>query len=277
MLELPIMDCYATSRVNKRWREVWQDDYFWFLKVKHDYPELYLPYKNSQFKRIYKSEFRRQKLRADFKFGGSFESEPRLEHSENVDILVQNDDLIAARMAAILSNLAGFRIWNDEDEVVLYGIYADKYYFKIYGTDHDLTYVLDKDLTSYCFKEDLLELVNLTEPCYCGSELGYYTWKHISEYFNMSVRQFGPYDAFKHRHDHVETICLLEGDEKYIKRRWVLMDRTYTVNGGTQIEGTHFGRSFILYPEVNKIMLKVEPLLSNRLIDELKYILETLW
>lgn len=276
MLGLPIMSCYAMARVNKRWCEVWQDDYFWFLKVKHDYPELYLPYKNSQFKYVYRSELRRQELLAKFKFGGSFESEPRLDQSENTGVWTQNDDLTTCRLVAILSKLAGYRIW-DEDDVVLYGIYDDKYFFKIYGTEFDLEYVYNKDANIRHFEDELKELVNLTEPCYCGSEIGDEIWTHLDEYFNLTAATpLWPYDSFKRRHENFETICLLEGEEEDIKDRFQLLDSTSAGEGGTHIIGTHFGRNFSIYREKNKIMLNVEPLLSTRLIDDLKNILLTL-
>lgn len=276
MVILPIGTCSVLSQANKKWHEVWRDDYFWFLKIRQDYPELFLPYKNSQFQLIYQNEFMRQILKADFKFGGGVELEHRLELSEYIGVLVRDDEFLVSRVASILTTLTGHKIWDEYAEIILYGVYDGQYIFKIYGTLTEIAYVFDKDCNPCGFRDALKKLISLTEPTYYDGAVNTFRWTHIDEYLNMNAIPPAPHFAFRHRHEQFETFCLLEGDKEYIQETWDTLTYSSAVEGETQVEGIYYGRNFILCPEQNKILLKIEPLLSYQLLEDLTNTLKKL-
>lgn len=270
------------SKVTKKWYEVWQDDYFWLLKIKTDYPELIIPYKNSQFHRIYRHEYRRRNLLALFKFGVTDECEKALKKNVCVGRLAYDDEFDAERKVAILTTLTGHTIWSDTEnekgyDITLYGMYKGVYPFKVTGSTENLEYVFSQVAMSIWFQQSLDELINLTEPSYYDGGIGDHIWTHVDEYFGMNRIPLVPHRAFKPRQENLETICLLEGNEEYATDRWLTIACRAGTNGHLPIEGIYYGRNIVIYKEGNKIWLKVEPLMSNRLVEDLKNTLKTLY
>ena len=75
-LKLSFDSIIQLSGTNKVWYKTHLESNFWILKVSQDFPERKLPYKNSDFKRIYHTELRWQVLLDKF----DFDSKPDLEY-----------------------------------------------------------------------------------------------------------------------------------------------------------------------------------------------------
>ena len=267
-LQLPFESLIQLLYVNKAWYKIHQESHFWLSKVNQDFPKLIIPYKNSNFKRLYQTELRREILRTTFKFVPDPDwcyGIPWFGPSEDLNTSLLND-MAFERIVSILSGIVGCNIC-EKTEISLYGNY-EGYWFEIFNTS-SIRYWLDKSVEWDIiedFEKDLVELINISTPNFETNEGC--KWSLADEYFGQS--KYLAYQEFKL--DPPDIICLITGSVDDVADQWtrfLLQTRPKKLNL-TMVMGTYYGREFYVHNnDRGTIQLHVEPLLSNKLISDL--------
>lgn len=259
--------------VNKYWYRIGQDNYFWQLKIKYDFPELHLPYKYSNFRGIYWSECQRLRLLDKFIFvlklpNPGFNED--LNEGQFSDLLRLSDNIFNSkeglRITSILSGIVNCNIYNNK---IIYGYY-DGYRFSIEVGKYAIYYGFEWSFYMHNplkhpteFGEDLSKLINLSLPKFSDE------WNICDEYFNQYENLLNPYVSFISQ----PTTKIILYKDNNLDDIWNKFLQKVHKNS-KKIIGKYYGRIFyIIYDGSSEIYLLVEPLMDNTLINELKNIL----
>ena len=282
-LNLSLSELIKFLKTCKKYYDVWIDSRFWGLKLKRDYPYLYVPYIDSDLKRVYAKETRRLELKNKFIFVEKLDDLGLNERAQNVLYSehegeygrAQNNLLHTTldRVVAILYGLAGHEIWK-EYLVDVYGYYGeDRQVFQIHRIEDYLGVWFEKGFDKHdIFMKDLEELINSSMPKYfIGSKIKYHTlkWEIQDEYFKRcsAINSLIPYQEHTGMAKK-QLICILEAFEEIILFHWMKLQSL--IERKTEIIGNYYGRDFKLYHNKNKIYLLVEPLTSDKFVNELR-------
>ena len=294
---VPINSLKYLFCVNKYWSIVGQDSYFWYLKIKYDFPSLFLPYKISNFKNIYYMEHRRYQLLDKFEFVQSFPPANFGEHFDGgslFDIFDRENELLSYndknRTSAILAGMVEWNIYNDEG-IVLYG-YHNGCKFSISIKD-EISYEFewccsDNSMDKCKFARDFLELINYSLPKFSPR------WTCHNEYFDQIndplLNSYKSYELepakkiiiFKRNDCNDIWIKFLTKFEKKTKKVkgdcygkiFYLIYKELDDIYYKKVKGNYYGRTFYLvYNGLDEIYLLIDDLLNDQIVDELREIL----
>ena len=183
LIYMDIKTLASMIQVNSKYKQMCMKQYFWKVKIQKDYPLQHLPWVDSNFKEIYKGEYRRQCLLENFKI----QNEELLTNCSFwlcFDAIAQETN--SKRTHAIMNCLF-------ENKSVIAGFYKG-YSFKIVNNREGIKVSCDS-ACAVAIKTDLTKLLAKSLPLFNS------TWTRVDELFSFvnchGFSELQPYYSYR--------------------------------------------------------------------------------